>query len=345
MTAAGKTEQWIRQGLIEVFCRFDSDNDGIMACHELNDLRAALGNPAAPLSLDEFDMMCREHGLRRINGGLSLEGFLAMYKLTGRQAAVTDLEALGITLGPLLFPRQALMEATRRLVDAGDGLKATRRENVKMTGTIRELNGMLQHTEAKLRNAVKDCAEQRNGVEHARLEQRRAAAALAAQREAGAAGAAREAAFQQEIGKLRQALVEMQELLNRKIEEKEYFQRAVWELEEKANVACAESRAAKAAEFRAKQAQDELTRTNNILHGTLKSKQRHYGRVGYEGLGGEVAQLLGGGGTASRGASKSQRAKRPAAPHFSRRAAPATKTVVENAAAAAVGTGRKPFAV
>ena len=95
LDTAGRSAQWVRQGLIEIFCRFDADNDGILSCDELNSLRAELGSPAPPLTLSQFDCMCREHGLKRSRGGLSIDGFLDMYECTGRAAALADLEALG----------------------------------------------------------------------------------------------------------------------------------------------------------------------------------------------------------------------------------------------------------
>ena len=61
-----------------------------------------------------------------------------------------DLNILGITLGPLLFPRQALTEATRRLIEATNSLQRRDNENTQLKHTNDELVLRLHRSEQKL---------------------------------------------------------------------------------------------------------------------------------------------------------------------------------------------------
>ena len=150
MNAENNTsDEMIRQGLLEVFVRFDVDNDNVMSCEELNALRVALHSSTPPLTLIQFEEMCVLHRLDRTENGLTLNGFLDMYQLTPR-AAITDLEVLGITLGPLLFPRQALMEATRRLMEAKDEISEREKHFCKVSQELKTTVVQLHVTEQKL---------------------------------------------------------------------------------------------------------------------------------------------------------------------------------------------------
>lgn len=277
---ASQSAQWVRQGLIEIFCRFDADNDGILSCEELNNLRAELGNPAPPLTLGQFDAMCRKHGLKRSRGGLSIDGFLDMYKLTRPQAALADLEALGITLGPLLFPRQALAEATRRLVEAREALRMSQQKEIDMSQMIRDKNDQLQRSEARLREAM--------GSKRIAQSEREAAARdlvtlqhkYASEHENHREGVRREGIFQSEIAKLKRALSQVKQMLADKIDEKQFFQNKVQSMEESTAVANAAARSSKSAEWRMKKEKMELVRKNQVLHMTLTNRQKQYGRIG-----------------------------------------------------------------
>ena len=281
---ACQSEQWIRQGLIEIFCRFDIDNDGILSCEELNNLREALGSPAPPLTVGAFDAMCREHGLNRSRGGLSIDGFLDMYKLTGREAALTDIEALGITLGPLLFPRQALAEATRRLVEAREALHKSQQREIDMAQIIKAKNDRMQLAEARLREANSSKRSAQNERESAVHNLSCLQQKFAAERESHREGIRREGLFQTEIVKLQRALNDMKKVLGKKIEERDYYHEKARSLEESAEVANATARSAKSAENRMKKEKMELARKNQVLYMTLTNRQKQYGRISHQGV-------------------------------------------------------------
>lgn len=279
LDTAGRSAQWVRQGLIEIFCRFDADNDGILSCDELNSLRAELGSPAPPLTLSQFDCMCREHGLKRSRGGLSIDGFLDMYECTGRAAALADLEALGITLGPLLFPRQALAEATRRLVDAREALHTSQQREIDMSQMIRDKNDRLQRSEARLREAMSTRRIAQSEREAAARDLVTLQHKYVSEQENHREGLRRESVLQSEIVKLRKELTQVKHILSGKIDEKEALQNMVQSMEESTAVANAAARSAKLAESRMKKEKIELARKNQVLHMTLTNRQKQYGRI------------------------------------------------------------------
>ena len=287
----------VRQGLLEVFVRFDVDNDGVISCDELNQLRVALKSPAPPLTPIAFERMCITHCLERADatllnnngvsrhvsrqGGLTLNGFLAMYELTPR-AAVMDLEMLGITLGPLLYPRQALTEATRRLEEGKEHLLRRERKIITLEKDMATLTTRLHMTEQKLMAALNESRVTRQELAKYAQDQKYMHTQLMNEKMRVEAMTQREDTLCIDIKTLKGALVEMKRLLHLKNEEKEHYERQCWAAQEESNLANAMTRAAKAREERATQEKVKLTHQNNTLHTTLKTKQLRYGRTEVE---------------------------------------------------------------
>jgi hypothetical protein len=273
------TTQMIRQGLLEIFVQFDADNDGVMNCHEFNALRAKLTSRAPPMSPIEFENMCAQNNLETVLGGLTLNGFLDMYALTP-QAASTDLNLLGITLGPLLFPRQALMEATRRLVEAIAEIEEKEHANVALKETVTTLVTRLSVTEKKVMQLENEKQHYCKLYTKATADAESWNHQLYTEKMNLEHSAQREEQLEGKIKELKKGVMEMHELLQIKAEEKEQIQRQMAEMLKEYNVAHAMARAAKTSEFQAKEKEKQLQRKNQVLHTTLKTRQNHYGRVG-----------------------------------------------------------------
>jgi len=268
----------LRQGLLEVFVRFDTDNDGVMSCDELNSLRAALHSPAPPLTSIAFTSMCDNHSLQRTDHGLTLEGFIDMYQLTPR-AAIADLNTLGITLGPLLFPRQALMEASRRIIKAQGVLKEREKRNILLRKECETVTTKLHVVEQKLMQAKNEAEQARQQVYTYAENQKQMHTVLENQKIRLLSSDQNSQVLQAQLAKLRRGIADMNVQLIKKIEEKEHFQRQCWAITEESYVANAMTRAAKASATKAIAEKTDLMRKNNILHTTLKSRQLSYGRV------------------------------------------------------------------
>ena len=127
---------WMVEGLREMFSTFDHDKDGWLNVREMNTLQVALGN-IERYSIESLTLLCTENGIEiNTKKGIPFQGLLTLYSKLGAEATSRDLTKLGITAGPLLYPRRALEHATTRLVQARKHLEDSKNGSLAVAWLI-----------------------------------------------------------------------------------------------------------------------------------------------------------------------------------------------------------------
>ena len=80
-----------------MFNKFDKDKDGVLNVREMNTLQAALGNNERYTNATLL-RLCMANGVDHHNGGMTLNGFMSMYKTLGSVATAKDLAKLGLAV-------------------------------------------------------------------------------------------------------------------------------------------------------------------------------------------------------------------------------------------------------
>ncbi|MDP3087321.1 MAG: single-stranded-DNA-specific exonuclease RecJ [Methylotenera sp.] len=117
---------------------------------ELLDL-VALGTVADLVKLDDNNRILVEQGLRRIRAGVCSQGLLALLRVSGRQAQLTNAQDLGFYVGPRL-------NAAGRLDDMTLGIQCllaeTETEALSLAQQLQELNVQRRSIEANMQEGA-----------------------------------------------------------------------------------------------------------------------------------------------------------------------------------------------
>ena len=79
-----------------MFNKFDKDKDGVLNVREMNTLQAALGNNERYTKATLL-RLCMANGVDHHNGGMTVNGFMLMYRKLGSVATAKDLAKLKIS--------------------------------------------------------------------------------------------------------------------------------------------------------------------------------------------------------------------------------------------------------
>ena len=84
------------KGVYDMFNKFDKDKDGVLNVREMNTLQAALGNNERYTKATLL-RLCMANGVDHHNGGMTVNGFMLMYRKLGSVATAKDLAKLKIS--------------------------------------------------------------------------------------------------------------------------------------------------------------------------------------------------------------------------------------------------------
>ena len=265
---------WVVEGVAEIFSKFDKDNDGGLNVREMNTLQVALGNKER-YSNETLFALCQANDVEfSPKGQVTLDGLLTLYNRLGPEATARDLTKLGVRVGPLLYPRRALEHAALRLVNARENLQLAKQDRESLSAELKKQT----YLSTSMRDDLTRYKEQYD-VGRAELEEMRArlsqAESEAASERAGRLYAEKRVQeTENELERVRNACKDMHNLLKLKINEKETFQRALWSVEQKAEIMRDMSRKSREAEFREKRRQEELMKANMLMHTRTVDERR-----------------------------------------------------------------------
>jgi hypothetical protein len=256
---------WIVEGVCDVFNKFDKDNDSVLNAREMNTLQVALGKNERYTEATLLGL-CMSNNFENINGGITLNGLMTLYSVTGPEATAKDLAKLGIRVGPLLYPRRALEHAAERLVEARKKLQKAKLDSDTLSDSLnveRILSNELKHECERYRAQYDEGMTQ---VEAMNINLSKAMSELENERSGRNYAENKVIRLEHELQNVKDACKDMHHLLKLKINEKETFQRALWSVEQKAEHMRNISIKTKGQMFEEKRKQQELMKANMVLH-------------------------------------------------------------------------------
>ena len=257
---------WMVEGVREMFSTFDHDKDGWLNVREMNTLQVALGN-IERYSLESLTLLCTENGIEiNTQKGIPLKGLLTLYNKLGPEATSRDLTKLGITAGPLLYPRRALEHATTRLVKARRHLEDSKHGHSELKDALAKERTLSTHLKEELARYTNQYKSGMVEVEDMRSRYSQAVNEAMTERAGRLYAENRLRETEEELEKARNACKHMHNLLKLKINEKEGYQRALWSVEQKSQAMNLMHKSVRESEFKERRKQEELMKANMMLH-------------------------------------------------------------------------------
>ena len=226
---------WIEEGVCDVFSKFDKDNDGVLNAREMNTLQVALGNNERYTEATLLGL-CMTNGIETVHGGITLKGLMTLYEILGSEATAKDLAKLGIRVGPLLYPRRALEHAAERLIEARKKLENAKLDSDTLTQTLSQERIMANELRSECERYRTQYDQGMTKVESMNRSLSKAMMELENERAGRTYAEQKVERLEEELKNVKEACKDMHNLLKLKINEKETFQRALWSVEQKAEV-------------------------------------------------------------------------------------------------------------
>lgn len=226
---------WIVEGVCDVFNKFDRDNDSVLNAREMNTLQVALGNNERYTEATLLGL-CMTNGIENAHGGITLKGLMALYEKLGSEATAKDLAKLGIRVGPLLYPRRALEHAAERLIEARKKLENAKLDSDTLTKTLTQERIMVNELRSECERYRTQYDQGMTQVESMNRNLSKAMMELENERAGRSYAVQKVERLEEELKNVKEACKDMHNLLKLKINEKETFQRALWSVEQKAEV-------------------------------------------------------------------------------------------------------------
>ena len=275
---------WAQAGVDQMVSLFDADGDGELAAAEMNALQAALGSDAAHSPADIVQLcFAVDQQPGAAAGGLTRRALHALYRRWGAAQLAADLRTLGIEVGPttvvaplvaLSLCREGVAEARRELERAAQVRVSYQVDLEREAENARALSAALDSAEAR----AQDDEAQIESLAH---ETRALRAELGAATARARAAEGAQARMGGELANAQQGLVSMNELLQRKLAQKEFLQRALWQAEQSHSALMGSVREGQEDLWRAKLAQREAAKDNRLLHmSAMSSSKKGGGRGG-----------------------------------------------------------------